>query len=191
MPSDREPSITEWFLRLQAGDVSAVEPLFARYYQRLSQQAHTQLPPGHEGGEDVAASAFRSFWRGAIAGRFQGVTGRDDLWRLLVAITQNKVADVRRRRSARKRGAGAPLAPEAALSNVPDRARPPDEVAACAEQMKRLLGLLETDELRQIAVWRMEGQTREEIRDQLGCSLRTIANKLELIRKTWSQELSP
>jgi hypothetical protein len=32
----------------------------------------------------------------------------------------------------------------------------------------------------------MEGYTNEEIRVKLGCSLRTVANELELIRRTWT-----
>ena len=31
----------------------------------------------------------------------------------------------------------------------------------------------------------MEGYNNDEIADQLGCAARTVARRLELIRKTW------
>jgi len=36
-----------------------------------------------------------------------------------------------------------------------------------------------------VALLKMEGYTGEEIADRLGCSLRSVARKLELIRRTW------
>ena len=54
-----------------------------------------------------------------------------------------------------------------------------------AEECQRLLDVLEDDSLRQVALSRMEGYTNDEIAAQLGCARRTIARRLELIRKTW------
>ena len=34
----------------------------------------------------------------------------------------------------------------------------------------------------------MEGYTNEEVAGRLGCSLRTVARKRELIRRTWTDE---
>ena len=34
----------------------------------------------------------------------------------------------------------------------------------------------------------MEGYTNEEIADRLGCSLRSVARKVELVRRTWLGE---
>ena len=57
-----------------------------------------------------------------------------------------------------------------------------------AEETRRLLGRLGDDQLRQIALDRMEGYTTEEIADRLGCARRTVARRLDLIRQTWSEE---
>jgi DNA-directed RNA polymerase specialized sigma24 family protein len=54
-----------------------------------------------------------------------------------------------------------------------------------AEECQRLLDVLEDDSLRQVALSRMEGYTNDEIAAQLGCARRTIARRLDLIRKTW------
>jgi DNA-directed RNA polymerase specialized sigma24 family protein len=61
----------------------------------------------------------------------------------------------------------------------------PEFAAMMAEECERLLGALDDDPLRQVALSRMEGYTNDEIADQLGCARRTIARRLELIRKTW------
>jgi DNA-directed RNA polymerase specialized sigma24 family protein len=54
-----------------------------------------------------------------------------------------------------------------------------------AEEFQRLLDALEDDGLRDVAVRRMEGYTCDEIADRLGCARRTVARRLDLIRKTW------
>ncbi len=43
--------------------------------------------------------------------------------------------------------------------------------------------------VRHVALSRMEGYTNDEIAAQLGCARRTIARRLELIRKTWESVL--
>ena len=47
---------------------------------------------------------------------------------------------------------------------------------------------LPDDELRQIALSKMEGCTNEEIGVRLGVSLATVERRLALIRKTWDRE---
>jgi hypothetical protein len=42
--------------------------------------------------------------------------------------------------------------------------------------------------MRSIAVWKWEGYSNEEIALMLGCCVRTITRKLELIRTIWSKE---
>jgi DNA-directed RNA polymerase specialized sigma24 family protein len=54
-----------------------------------------------------------------------------------------------------------------------------------AEEYLRLLDLLPDEKYRAIAVWKMEGHTREEIAAKLGCATKTVANKLDYIRKAW------
>ena len=56
-----------------------------------------------------------------------------------------------------------------------------------AENCARLLDRLEP-ELRQIAQLRLDGYTNAEIAAQLGCALRTVERRLELIRRIWDPE---
>jgi DNA-binding NarL/FixJ family response regulator len=57
-----------------------------------------------------------------------------------------------------------------------------------ADECRRLLGVLRDDSLRVVARLRMEGHSNKEVADQLGCSLRTVARKIELIRRCWLTE---
>ena len=56
--------------------------------------------------EDAALSAFDSFCRGAASHRYPRLDDRDDLWRLLVVITERKASDQARRQGRLKRGGG-------------------------------------------------------------------------------------
>jgi DNA-directed RNA polymerase specialized sigma24 family protein len=63
-------------------------------------------------------------------------------------------------------------------------------VASC----RRLLDMLPTAELCQVAMWKLEGYTNEEIAHRLnggrGRSLGTVERKLERIRRIWAKEFA-
>ncbi len=52
------------------------------------------------------------------------------------------------------------------------------------EFQERLEGLGD-QELQEIAVLKMQGESNAEIADRRGCTLRTVERKLALIRKIW------
>ncbi len=58
-----------------------------------------------------------------------------------------------------------------------------------AESCQRLLDLLGDEQLRRIAVWKMEGHTNQEIADRLGCVVETVERRLRLIRSLWQREM--
>ena len=60
----------------------------------------------------------------------------------------------------------------------------PTSAAACSKS-------LGDETLRRIALLRMEGYSDPEIAARLGCGLRTVGRKLELIRKIWQREVTP
>jgi DNA-directed RNA polymerase specialized sigma24 family protein len=112
-----------------------------------------------------------------------------------VAITANKAIDLIRHQSRQKRGG--PLderAPEAAqeeLQQVIGREPTPEFALLLAEEWQRLLDLLNDDGLRSIALWRMEGDSVEQIAARLGCVPRTVERKLRMIRRLWGEEIAP
>ena len=77
---------------------------------------------------------------------------------------------------------------EAALEQVVGDEPTPEFAAQVAEEYQRLLDRLADENLRRVAVWKMEGLTADEIADRLGCSRRTVARKLDTIRIIWSEE---
>ena len=61
----------------------------------------------------------------------------------------------------------------------------PDLAAMLADEVRRLLEMLPDQELRKIAVARMEGYTNREIASRLGCTERTVERRLRYIRVIW------
>jgi DNA-directed RNA polymerase specialized sigma24 family protein len=194
-------SVTHWLRGLRDGDPVAAQRLWERYFHRLVGLARKKLQGARRRGEDeedVALSAFDTFCRGAREGRFPQLADRDDLWRLLVVITARKALDLLEREGRLKRGGGR-LRGESALLDAADPAdrgieqvvgdEPTPEFAAqVAEECQRLLDKLGDDELRSIAVWKMEGNSNEEIAGKLGCALATVERRLRVIRRLWEGE---
>jgi DNA-directed RNA polymerase specialized sigma24 family protein len=191
-------SVTHWINQLRAGDHQAAQPLFERYFQRLAALARSKLqglPRRAADEEDVALSAFDSFCRGADQGRFPQLRDRDNLWPLLVIITARKALDLVQGECRRKRGGGAVRGESALLGHdgQPDIDQvvgpepSPEFAAQVAEECRRLLEALD-DELRTVAVWKMEAYSNEEIAAKLGCVPRTVERKLRVIRAVWDQK---
>jgi DNA-directed RNA polymerase specialized sigma24 family protein len=201
---DAEGSVTRWVDDLKAGDHAAADALWRRYFEALVRLARHRLRPGGGGTavedeEDAALSAFRSMCEGAALGRFDRLRDRDDLWRLLVVITARKALDQVERRRRLKRGGGR-IVDEAALEGHPsDGLGPgldglagieptPEFAALIAEEIRARLDQLGDDTLRQVALWRMEGYSNEEIAAKLGCVTRSVERKLNVIRRAWLGE---
>jgi DNA-directed RNA polymerase specialized sigma24 family protein len=198
-------SVTYWIHQLQAGNQAAVQKLWEGYFERLVGLARKKLqgtPRQVADEEDVALSAFDSFCRHAEAGRFPQLVDRQDLWQLLVVLTGRKALNLAKHEGAAKRGGGkvrhasalassdssaVQVAFTSRISKEPD----PQFAAEVAEECRRLLALLNDEELRSIAVLKMEGHTNEEIATKLGRSLPTVERKLGLIRRAWEKELRP
>jgi RNA polymerase sigma factor (sigma-70 family) len=198
---DSEGSITEWIKRAEAGDESAVRKLWERYFERLLRVARKRIRSDCRRAadeEDIVLSALNSFFQGLRQGRFSELYGRDDLWKLLVTITARKASDVETHRRRKKRGGGREAgesgilghaaATLSAFDQIVSQQPTPEFAALMSEECERLLSMLADDKLRNIAVWKLEGHSNEEIGKRLGCSLRTVERKLWLIRTKWSAE---
>jgi DNA-directed RNA polymerase specialized sigma24 family protein len=180
-------SVSRLLPPLRDGDPAAVEQLWQRYFPRLVGLARARLQGGPRGPadeEDVALSAFGSFCRAAAAGRFPQLADRDGLWRLLLTITVRKTAHL-------LRDEGRRAAEELTLEEVLGREPDPALAAEVAEQCGHLLHSLGDKELQDVALWRMEGYSVEEIAGRLDCSPRTVKRRLGLIRSLWEKESVP
>ncbi len=197
-------SITGWLGNLKEGDQAAAQPLWEHYFSKLVTVARTKLrrmrkTTAAEDEEDAALSAFNSFCAGAARGKFPQLADRDDIWKLLVVITARKAMAQANREGRQKRGGGRVVEEAvlfghgleggdgslAGLEQIAAQGPSPEFAAMMAEECGRLLDSLGDDSLRQVALSRMEGYNNDEIAEQLGCARRTIARRLDLIRKTW------
>jgi RNA polymerase sigma factor (sigma-70 family) len=197
-------SVTTWLAQLRAGNRAVAQQLWERYYRRLVRLARRKLHGLRHAAadeEDVALSAFDSFYRNAEQGRFPRLDDRNNLWELLVVITSRKAIDLRQRECAQKRGGGR-VVEQSVLDRPPGSdadgpgiaqvasAEPSPELAAeISDEMQRLLGKLPNEEVRAVALAKLEGYTNAEIAERLGCALATVERRLSLIRSVWKSSL--
>ena len=202
MDDSFENSVTAWIDEMREGEDEAAAKLWQRYFERMTHVARKKLGPMARRAsdeEDVALSVFDSLCRGVGEGRFAAIGSRDELWRLLVAMTARKAVDLIRRESRQKRGSGTvrghsifqgtaseiPGGFDQVLSSEPT----PEFLVMLEDEYEHLFARLRDETLRQIVSHRLEGYPNAEIAAKLGISLRSVERKLRLIREEWSQEI--
>ncbi|MFN8858477.1 MAG: ECF-type sigma factor [Planctomycetaceae bacterium] len=192
-------SVTNWLKPLQAGDPAAAEFVWDRYFELVVQLARKQLlgvRDRSQDAEDIALSALNALCHAARRGQLSVTADRDDLWRLLVTCTANRSRNVRRDSRRLKRGGDLAVVrlPSAGVPQ-PAGTRPPTpaEAAQFADDMRALMDRLDqedpTQRLRQVALWKLEGYTDQEIARRLRCSRKTVCVRLSLIRALWQTML--
>jgi DNA-directed RNA polymerase specialized sigma24 family protein len=197
-----DETVTDWIAALKSGDERAAREMWARYFGRVADLARAKMgaaPRRVADEEDVALSVFDSLCEGAARGRFPDLRNRDDLWALLVTITQQKVVDLLRHNTRQKRGGGDVCGESAFLSpgdgktggidQFAGEVMPPELVVMLDETQSLLLERLRDDTLRSVARWKMRGHSNQEIALKLGIGERAVERKLQLIRASWSREL--
>ncbi len=196
-----DASVTKWLRHLEQGHGLAAQKLWNVFFERLVRLARLRMPSSaHHGtdAEDVALSAFASFFRGMENHRFSNLGDRQSLWRLLVCITIRKVLHVQRDQGRLKRGgnrrvveldhdAGLELV---VIEQVVSREPSPELAAQVAEEHRLWMKSLGNEELTRFAEWKLEGFTNEEIAAKCGRTLRTVERKLNLIRKILVDNMS-
>jgi DNA-directed RNA polymerase specialized sigma24 family protein len=198
-------SVSHWIHQLKAGKQAAFQKLWKRYFRRLVGLARKHLlgtPRQAADEEDVALSAFDSFFRGAQEGRFPKLHDRNDLWQLLVLIAGRKASNLAKHERRHRRGGGqlqhASTLPDGRESeqgllfaNLIGREPEPVVALQVVEEYERLIDGLGNDALRSIAVWKLEGYSNKEIAAKLGRAPATVERKLRLIRDAWEKEVTP
>ncbi len=194
-----DASVTTWIQRVRANDPVAAQHLWERYVQRLVQLARSKL--GHirtvADEEDVVVVAFEKFLRAVDQSRFPKLSDRNDLWQILVLLTEQTAVDQIRIQIAEKRGGGEVRGESAlwkrnngsssqvGMTAVEGREPTPEFAAIAAERYRELLDALEDDELRDITIAKMDGYSNQEIAEQFGIGLRSVERKLNRIRTIW------
>ena len=194
-------SITHWIEQIRANDPAvrdeAADQIWRRYSGRLLQLARNHLDQRirrREDEDDVVQNMYASFCCRMRRGEYQ-LENRQDLWNLLVAMTLHKARKValrhtRQGRAVRREDA-CPAGDESdsLVKRLPATDPTPEEAAELAEGVELLLRALPNPILRQVALWKLEGYTSEDIAapDKLDCAERTVERKLRLIREIWEQ----
>ncbi len=183
-------SITQCLPLLRFGDGEAARQVWQHYFERLVGLARERirgLPGWQADGEDVALSAFKSFYRAVEGGGFQQLADRNDLWSVLALLIRRKACDHARHVGRLCRGGEqAHVPPDEQLA---DPGPSPDREAEAADECRFLLGCLGEPALQRLALLKLEGHTDREVADRLGCGLRTVERKLERIRRIWQEKL--
>ena len=190
-----EGSITRLIARIKKGDRDASQRIWDEYFQRLVALARSRLRGAARrvaDEEDVALCAFDSFFRRAERGQFPRLDDRHDLWQLLFVLTARKAINQARREGRLMRGAGRVrsltdldgLDLDVALGNEPT----PELAAQAADECRRLLDSLGDESLRDVALWKMRGDSNAEIARRLGVIEKTVERKLRRIRQAWADE---
>jgi DNA-directed RNA polymerase specialized sigma24 family protein len=192
-----EGSVTCWIGAIKKGETAAAQKLWEIYFGKMVRLARNRLgnhPRWMADEEDVALSAFDSFCAGVAKGRFPQLNDRTDLWRLLVRITACKAVDqINHGRRKKRRPMDAAIRGESAFANleggiaeVVGDEPTPFFAAQVAEEYERLLSSLDNAEYRKVAVWKLEGYSNKDIAAKLGCVVRSVERKLQLIRNAWA-----
>ena len=192
-----QSSVTEWIDGFKDGDAEAAAKIWQRYGSALLNLARRKLGNARKrvsDEEDIAMIAFEHFCFGVQQGQFAKLEDRDDLWHLLVMLTKRRSVDQLRREIRRnERGESVFLesphssAVGQAPANQPDTNPSPDVAVQAIEECARLLDVLQDKPLQQIACWKMEGYTNEDIAEKLDVATRTVERKLKIIRQKWAE----
>jgi DNA-directed RNA polymerase specialized sigma24 family protein len=161
---------------------AAVREHWERFFADLTIYARRRLkamnaPRGPADEEDAASRAFTKVCRGIERGQLK-LANRVDLTRVLRSATTREVFTL----LSRARASAGRSSDDVALDQVVDPSLPPDLLLLAFDAYQRLL---ETDDLRQVAVWKLAGHTNEAIAAKLGCSTATVERILSHNRETW------
>ena len=170
---------------LQAGDTSAAVEIYERYAERLlrlanknsSEQLSLRVAP-----EDIVQSVFRTFFRRATEGHYELPDG-DELWKLFLVISLNKMRKKAIFHYAAKRDVGRTQSIGAAQLPGPDA--PSDVLRMTVEEMISTLPVDHQGIIRD----RIQGYEVVEISERNRVSRRTTERVLQTFRSRLLQEL--
>jgi RNA polymerase sigma factor (sigma-70 family) len=164
-----DESFVDFIRRIRAGDASAAEELVRRYDTNIRVAVRACLvDPAlrrHFDSMDVCQSVLRSFFVRAAAGQYD-LDRPEDLLKLLVAMTRNKVAHQARREHQQRRDERRRADP-VALADVAARDPSPSRVAEARDLLEQVCRRVGEEERRLITL-RGRGLTWEEIAAELG-----------------------
>ena len=181
-----EPDVSDASLLsvFRRGSQDAATQLYLRYAKRLRalvrEQCSSELSRRIEE-DDIVQSVFRTFFSGAQQGLYK-VPGGQDLWKLLLVISLNKIRAKGAYHSAAKRDARRTSSLDAVGSGGEPSLQDGGEQAFFQLVIQEALENL-PPEYRDIVQLRIEGYEVEEIADRSNRAKRTVERILQEARK--------
>ncbi|HEV3202845.1 MAG TPA: RNA polymerase sigma factor [Gemmataceae bacterium] len=180
----REPSDEVLLGRIKAGDQDAATQLYTRYVTRLRALAKAKCSTALSrrlDADDIVQSVFRMFFQGVRQG-FYDVPAGDDLWKLLLVMSLNKIRTKGAYHRAAKR--------DVRLTNtIEDADTPFENHSASGYQSQGLMEIVVKEALehldprqREMVEMRVQGLEIAEIADMTGRSKRTVERNLQEVR---------
>lgn len=197
-PSSRSTgSVTRW-LRSPHDQAAApaAELLWHRFGFRLVRLARWQLRYAGDHAydeEDLALSTLFAFYQRAVTGKFQSISNRHQLWKLLVTISLNKSHNIRRR-TRRQKHVAFPQEFSAEGQGSTPTLDSATWIIEMADHCDYLLHILDehdpTGVLKTITLLRLDGTSVSRIARHLSCTRRTVNTRLALIQSIWQSYLA-
>jgi RNA polymerase sigma-70 factor (ECF subfamily) len=163
-----EPGFSELILRVRAGDEHAAADLVRRYEPEIRREVRFLLRDPFLrrsfDSMDICQSVMGSFFLRAALGEYD-LNQPQDLIRLLISMTRNKVVDATRRQRAQRRDHRRATSLEAV--DVEARTPSPSQVVEGRELLAAVRGRL-SDEERQLADLRANGREWADIALEIG-----------------------
>jgi RNA polymerase sigma-70 factor (ECF subfamily) len=167
---------------VRSGEQDAATLLYQRYAERLQAVAKAQTAKSLASRfdpEDVVQSVFRTFFRRASEGQYDVPKG-EELWKLLLVISLNKIRGLTIFHKAAKRDV---------MTTVSISSADPGPRDAAQEEAVRVLEIIIEEILadlpdvhRQIIQLRIEGHRIEDVAGQTKRSQRSVERVLQLFR---------
>jgi RNA polymerase sigma-70 factor (ECF subfamily) len=177
--------------QLRDGRNEAAAQVFNRFANRLIVLARKQLDPKVRqkvDPEDVMQSVFRSFMIRNATGQLGQFDSWDNLWAMLVVMTQRKCGrridyfHADRRDVRREIGATPPTAQSNVDFGLSADDPTPSEAAMLTETLERLMNSFEGRN-REILTLSLQGYSAPEVSTRLGCTERTVYRLLERVKE--------
>lgn len=195
-------SVTCWIEDLKKGDEHAAQKLWNRYFERLMRHAAPKVHPANgrvSDEEDIVLAAFDDLFRQAKQGKFPRLFDREDLWALLLTISDRKLINKYRDDNALKRGGhlvikGDSINDVAGIEDGPrglEQFASDDPTPEFCEIMQESVGRLmdQLDETHQrVAILKLRNYTNAEIGREMGCVDSTVERRLRRIRDIWKEK---
>ncbi len=173
--------------RIRNGEVDAATGLYLRYARRLQRLATYQTSPklaARVSSEEIVQSVFRTFFRRAASGQYE-VAESDDLWKLFLVITLNKIRKASEYHHAQKRSIDKTVSlPDGFFSS--DLGADKNQEIACSILEMTIEEILAGLPARhqEIIRLRIEGYSLPEIAEKTGRAQRTSERVLKAFRES-------